>query len=119
MPEPQRKTGYQTGLRAEKTAEIMLRLKGWRVLARRYKTPVGEIDLVARRGNMLAFIEVKWRRDTDRAAEAVHLRNQQRVRDAAALYLQEHPQYNHMEMRFDTIVMAPKSWPRHIEAAWE
>jgi putative endonuclease len=113
------KTGYKTGLFAERLAEIALMLKGWRVVARRYKTPLGEIDLVAKRGRTLAFIEVKWRGTRESAAEAIHAKNRARVANASALYLQKHPEYAGCEMRFDAMVMAPRSWPRHIARAWE
>ena len=108
-------TGYSRGLLAEKGAKLYLILKGYRILATRYKTRMGEIDLVARRGNTLVFTEVKHRKTQDIAAEAIHAGNQARVRDAAALYLQKHPEYTGLDCRFDAIVMAPGRWPRHIE----
>jgi len=113
------KTGHQTGLYAERLAEFALLLKGWRMVARRYKTYLGEIDLVAKRGRTLAFVEVKWRGDNDTAAEAIHTKNRERVKNASALYLQKHPEYADMNIRFDAVLMAPKSWPRHIARAWE
>src|SRR5690606_35775196 len=111
--------GHRTGLYAEKLAEIALVLKGYRILARRFRTPLGEIDLVARQGNTLVFTEVKWRKTTDAAAEAIYPANRRRVENAAALYLQKYPEYTDMNIRFDAVVLAPKSWPRHIQAAWE
>lgn len=113
------KTGHQTGLWAETLAALALMLKGYLIVARRHKTPLGEIDLIARRGRTLAFIEVKWRKGRDEAAEAVHAKNRGRVRDAAALYLQKHPQYADMNARFDAMAMSPGTWPRHIPNAWE
>jgi len=71
-----RKTGYSKGLRAETLAAWYLRFKGYRILAMRYKTRVGEIDLIARRGRSLVFAEVKWRPDRRTAMEAVHSDNQ-------------------------------------------
>jgi putative endonuclease len=113
------KTGHKTGLWAETLAALALMLKGYLIIARRHKTPLGEIDLVARRGRTLAFIEVKWRGDRDTAAEAIHAKNRDRVRNAAALYLQKHPQYAGMDARFDAMALSPKAWPRHIPNAWE
>lgn len=111
-------TGHQKGLWAEYLARIYFCLKGYRVLEERFRTPVGEIDLIVSRGRTLAFIEVKLRRTTEEAAEAVHARNQSRVRRAAELYLQKHPEYTGRELRFDALVMAPRVWPRHIRNAW-
>jgi putative endonuclease len=112
-------TGYETGLRAEATAALLLLLKGYRILARRYKTPVGEIDLVARRGRTLAFIEVKRRGSEEAAAEAIHAKNRARVARASTLYLQNHPEYAALDIRFDAVVLAGSAWPRHIPRAWE
>lgn len=112
-------TGYKIGLRAEKLAEIALMIKGFYILARRYKTPLGEIDLVVRRGRTLAFVEVKWRGTQKEAAEAIHAKNQMRVRNASALYLQKHPRYTNMNIRFDAMVLARGRWPKHIPHAWE
>ncbi len=116
MPSPT--TGYQKGLQAEFLAKLYLRLKGYRVLAERYKTPLGEIDLVVARGKRLAFVEVKRRKTTADAVEAIHARNQSRIRRAAELYLQQHPEYTGWEMGFDALVMAPGAWPRYIQNAW-
>ncbi len=109
---------HATGLWAEKKAEVLLMLKGYRILARRFKTPSGEIDLVAKRGSLLVFVEVKHRQSVSDAAEAVHAKNRQRVEQAAALYLQKHPEYNDLDMRFDVIIVTPGAWPQHISAAW-
>lgn len=111
-------SGHATGLRAEFWAALYLRLKGYRVLEQRFKTPLGEIDMVVRRGRRLAFVEVKWRATAAQAAEAIHSRNRDRVRRAAALYLQRHPEYTGWEVGFDALVMAPRAWPRHMRNAW-
>lgn len=111
-------TGHRKGLRAESFAVLYLRCKGYRILARRFKTHLGEIDIVARRGRTVAFVEVKLRRTHGGAAEAVHSRNQARVRQAAALYLQRHREYAELETRFDALVMAPGRLPQHIVNAF-
>ena len=115
---PVAETGYRRGLFAEKCAAWYLRLKGYDIIAARYRTSVGEIDLVARRARHLVFVEVKHRAALEVAAEAVHRRNQARVRRAAELYLQKHPRYTGFDMRFDAVVMAPGRWPRHIVNAF-
>lgn len=112
------RTGHQTGLLAERLAAWYLRLQGYSILAMRYKTHVGEIDLVARRGRTLVFAEVKHRHDMAAAKEAVHAENRARVRRAAELYLQKHPRYTGLDMRFDAIVFAPRRWPQHIRNAF-
>ena len=111
-------TGYKKGLLAESFAKLYFCLKGYRLLAERFKTPVGEIDLIVKRGRQLAFVEVKLRGTQEEAAEAIHAKNQSRVRRAAELYLQRHPEYTGLEFRFDALVLAPYAWPRHIRNAW-
>jgi putative endonuclease len=107
-------TGHAKGLLAEKWAVFFLMLKGYRILSTRYKTPLGEIDIVAKRGRTLIFAEVKLRQKADSAAESIHRFNQERVRRAAELYLQKHPRYNDCDMRCDAVIMTPGGWPRHI-----
>jgi putative endonuclease len=111
-------TGYARGLQAEKWASWYLRVKGYRILAMRYKTHLGEIDIVAKRGRVLVFVEVKLRNRMQAAAEAIHAQNQTRVRRAAELYLQKYPRYTGCDLRFDAVMLAPYQWPRHIENAF-
>lgn len=111
-------TGYRKGIWAEWRAAAYLRLRGYKLRARRYKTPLGEIDLVVERARTLVFVEVKLRATLDGAAEAIDGRNQRRVRAAAELYLQEHPQYNDHDMRFDALILTPGRAIAHLEAAW-
>jgi putative endonuclease len=110
----QRKTGHARGLTAETVAAFYLICKGYRILGRRVRTPLGEIDIVARRGRLVVFIEVKLRRTHEDAAEAVHRINQERVRRAAALYLARHSEYTAFDQRFDALVLAPGRLPQHI-----
>ncbi len=114
-----RRSRHASGLRAERMAAWLLRLKGYRILACRYKTPVGEIDLIARRGRVLAFIEVKARANTATAAEAIHARNQQRVVRAAQHYLQAHPALGELTIRFDALLVAWYRWPHHLRHAFD
>ncbi|HYD17863.1 MAG TPA: YraN family protein [Patescibacteria group bacterium] len=112
------KTGHNKGMAAEALGALYLRLKGYRILARRYKTHLGEIDLIAMRYGVIAFVEVKLRRTHEDAAEAIHRINQSRVRRAAELYLAKHTQYTVFETRFDALVMAPRKLPQHIRNAF-
>lgn len=111
-------TGYKKGLWAEWRAAAYLRLRGYKLRARRYKTPLGEIDLVVERAGTLVFVEVKLRATLDVAAEAIDARNQRRVRAAAELYLQAYPQYTQHDMRFDALILTPGRAIAHLEAAW-
>ncbi len=111
-------TAHKKGLKAEFMAKIYFTLKGYRVVAERYKTPQGEIDLVLKRGQRIVFVEVKLRKTVDAAAEAIHAKNQERVTRAAELYLQQHPEYTDFELRFDALVLAEGVLPRHIINAW-
>ena len=118
-PSPERIAAFRTGLSAESRAAAFLMAKGYRVLAKRFRTPSGEIDLVARRRNLIAFVEVKARASLDDAAWAVTPRQQQRIVNAAQAWLMAHPEHAELEMRFDAMLIAPKSLPRHLLAAFD
>lgn len=113
-----RRARERLGRRAEWSAAVCLLLKGYRILTMRHKTPQGEIDIIARRGQRLLFVEVKGRSDRTLAAEAVHIRNQQRVVRAAQWYLQAHPELAGLEVRFDVCLVAWYRWPHHIPNAF-
>lgn len=110
---------FAFGLSAESRAAAYLIAKGYRIVARRWRSPVGEIDIVARRRGMLAFVEVKARERLDDAAEAVILPQQRRIIAAAEAWLAGHPDHADLEMRFDVVLVAPRSIPRHIQAAFD
>ena len=116
---PERVAAFQTGLSAEARAVAWLTAKGYRVLARRFRSPYGEIDIVARRRNLLAFVEVKARATLDDAAWAVTPRQQQRIINAAQAWLMTHPEHAEFELRFDAMLIAPKRLPRHLLAAFD
>jgi putative endonuclease len=118
-PAPARVAAFRTGLSAEAKAAALLMAKGYRILARRFRTPHGEIDIVARRSDLIAFVEVKARASLDDAAYAVTPRQQQRIIDAAQGWLMAHPEHAQFELRFDVILVAPKSLPRHLKAAFD
>ena len=118
-PRPERLAAFRVGLSAESRAAAFLIAKGYRILARRYRTPVGEIDIVARRRKVLVFAEVKARNRLDDAAEAVSDRTKLRIVAAAEFWLSQHPDDVSSEMRFDAVLVAPGKIPRHIMAAFE
>lgn len=114
----ERRRRERSGHTAEALAAWLLRAKGFRILARRYATPVGEIDLVARRADLLIFVEVKRRPGLDAAAEALGRRQQLRIARAAEIFLQRHPAVRECGIRFDAIALAPWRWPVHLVDVW-
>jgi putative endonuclease len=118
-PRPERVAAFRVGLSAESRAAAFLIAKGYRILARRFRTPVGEVDIVARRRKVLVFVEVKARNRFDDAAEAVTDRSKLRIVAAAEAWLAQHPEDVSSEMRFDAMLVAPGKMPRHIMAAFE
>ena len=109
---------YRSGLFAETLAALLLRLKGHRVVARRYKTPVGEIDLVALKGKRLAFIEVKRRKTAEDAAWTVPAKQRRRIVRAAQYWLAGHPGFAGHDIAFDVVLAAPWRWPQYIANAF-
>ena len=116
---PARIAAFRTGLSAEGRAAALLMAKGYRILAKRFKTPHGEIDLVAKKRNLLVFVEVKARASLDDAAYAVTPRQQARIIDAAQGWLMAHPEHAEFDLRFDAILIAPRHLPRHLLAAFD
>ncbi|HEU5017049.1 MAG TPA: YraN family protein [Pseudolabrys sp.] len=117
-PRPERQAAFRTGLSAESRAAALLIAKGFRILARRWKSPAGEIDIVARRRHLLVFVEVKARSNFDAAAESVTPRQQQRIAAAAEAWLAMHGDETYRDIRYDVILVAPGKLPRHIPAAF-
>jgi putative endonuclease len=116
---PERQVAFQLGLSAESRAAALLIAKGFRILARRFKSSVGEIDIVARRRHLLVFVEVKARANFDEAAESVNSRQQRRIAAAAEVWLAANPDDSIRDIRFDAVLVAPGKMPRHIPAAFE
>jgi putative endonuclease len=110
---------YQDGLGAEALARLFLRLKGYRILASRWRTPVGEIDILARRGRNLVIVEVKYRRDIESALACVSYSQKQRLERAMRYVIAARPHYMNFTWRYDLLAVAPWRWPRHIISAWE
>jgi putative endonuclease len=115
----QRQAAEQRGRRAERIAAWYLRLKGYGILARRFRGPVGEIDLVARRAGTLVFVEVKARSADEAGLEAVGPKSRARIARAAEAWIARYPAAGAMKLRFDVIVVAPGlAWPRHLRNAF-
>jgi putative endonuclease len=113
-----RRRAYRWGLSAETRAAWYLRLKGYRILARRYKVARGEIDLVARKGTILAFVEVKARVAEVDALAAVGPKTRRRIEAAADIWGTKYPYYQTFSWRYDIIVVTPGRWPLHIVDAF-
>jgi putative endonuclease len=118
-PRPERQLAFRTGLSAESRAALLLVAKGFRILARRWKSPVGEIDIVARRRGLLVFVEVKARDNLEDAAWSVTDRQRARIVAAAEAWLARYPDPRVRDIRFDAMLVAPRRVPRHIPAAFD
>lgn len=118
-PRPERQAAFRVGISAESRAAAFLIAKGFRILARRWRSPLGEIDIVARRRHLLVFAEVKARASLDESAEAVSDRQRRRIAAAAEIWLAANPDETIRDIRFDAILVAPGKIPRHIPAAFE
>jgi putative endonuclease len=118
-PRPDRVAAFRLGISAESRAAFFLIAKAYRIVARRWKTPFGEIDIVARRRRNLVFVEVKARDNLDAAAESVTERTRQRIVAAAEMWLARRPQDAQCTIRFDVILMVPGRMPRHIVNAFD
>jgi putative endonuclease len=118
-PRPERQVAFQLGISAESRAAALLIAKGFRILARRWKSSAGEIDIIARRRQLLVFVEVKARANLDEAAESVVPRQRARIAAAAEAWLAVHGEGGFSDMRFDAILVAPGKLPRHIAGAFE
>jgi putative endonuclease len=114
-----RRAAERRGRRGESLAILMLLLKGYRILGRRVRTRVGEIDLIARSpSGILCFVEVKTREQDAAALEATRIPQQMRIGRAAELYVVQHPQLSRKGVRFDVVTVGPRSLPRHLCDAW-
>jgi putative endonuclease len=112
----QKKRAYLKGHWGEWIAAFYLRLKGYKVLANRFQTPLGEIDLLVRKGKTVVAVEVKSRKTIEEAAWALTRFQQRRIERALLYYLARKPPPHHY--RFDVVLVAPWKWPHHIPGAW-
>ena len=113
-----RTRAYRRGVFAETLAALLFRFKGYKIVAQRYRSPVGEIDLVALKGKRLVFVEVKRRKALDEAALSVPPKQKRRIVRAAQYWLASHPDFTTSTIAFDVVLAAPWAWPRHVENAF-
>ena len=118
MSQEGRRRAWVRGRRAERLAAWCLRLKGYRILERGFRVKVGEVDLIARRGGVLALVEVKTRPSLEEAVEAIGPRQRRRIQRAAEAFLQRNAAFATFDVRFDVILIVPGRWPRHVPDAW-
>ena len=112
------KNSYRKGLRAEFIAAMLLRLKGYRIVETRYRSHYGEIDIIARRGKRISFVEVKARSTLDEALWAITPRQQKRIARTAIQWMARYPQFSGFDISLDVILIAPKHFPCHMKNAF-
>ena len=118
MTEAAKKSAYRYGRLAEQFSCLKLRLTGYTILQRGFQAAGGEIEIIARRGNILAFIEVKARKSMDEAAHALGPAQRRRIERTALAYLARNNNLTDLDPRFDLIMLSPRRWPRHQAGAW-
>ena len=106
---------YRKGFTSEWLAAAALLIKGYRIVAWRYRTKLGEIDLIARRGDLVLIVEVKARASLAAAMDAVAFQSAQRIEGAADMWLSRQPDYARLSVRFDLVAVLPWRWPVHVE----
>lgn len=113
-----KKRAQKNGRRAEFYAALFLQCKFYRIKKRNFKTPVGEIDLIAETSRHIIFVEVKARPEKSTAAYAITPHQQHRIMNAAQWYLNQNPSAQKKQMRFDAMLIVPHKFPTHIRNAW-
>ena len=103
---------------SEYRAALALIIKGYRIVALRYKTKSGEVDIIARRGDLVIFVEVKARKDLRAGVEAVSYTAERRIENAADHWLRRQSDATRLSLRHDIIVVRPWRWPTHFEGAF-
>ena len=114
----QSRVHHRAGRRAESVCAIVLQLKGYRILARNWRSPQGEIDIIAMRFGVLVFCEVKYRPILAAAQQAAGPRQWQRISAAASAFCAKRPHLAKHRWRFDLMACTPRQWPKHIEDVW-
>ena len=114
-----RKQTYEAGLFAEFLAKVLFRLKGYRIIEQRYKTGLGEIDLIVKRGSHISFVEVKYRKTLEDAAFSLSHHQKKRISKTAANWLAKHDDLSYESLSFDVVLFAPWKRPAHITNAFD
>ena len=117
-PDRKRLKALRRGSLAEYRAALSLLMKGYRIVAFRYRTKLGEIDIIARKGNLIACVEVKARRSLNDSVFAASELAQRRIRAASDLWLAKQPDFTRLSVRYDIISVIPWRWPIHLPDAF-
>ena len=113
-----RHRALRKGYFAEYIAAVWLTLKGYRIKALRYRTKLGEIDIIAQKGDLAVFVEVKARKNVQSGIDAVSHQSQLRIRNASDLWLSKQRQPENISQRYDIVVISPRKWPQHFPDAF-
>jgi putative endonuclease len=116
--DPNRLKAFRRGHVSEYIAALYMVAKGYRISAIRYRTKLGEIDIIARRGDLIVCVEVKARRDVDSAVFAVTGATQHRIRAASELWLSRQPDAHRLSLRYDIVAVRPWRLPKHLVGAF-
>jgi len=115
QPDRKKLWAYRRGNRSEWLASIALMLKGYRIVARNFRCKSGEIDIIARRGDLIAIVEVKARPTLVEAMDAIGHVATRRIESAADYWLAKQRDYSRLSVRFDLVAVMPRRWPVHVE----
>jgi len=118
MNKARREQAEKRGRRAETLAAWLLRFKGYIILEMRQKTPHGEIDIIALKGNVLAIVEVKQRSTLELAQQALHNADLSRIEEAAYHYQSKHTKWENKTIRFDAVFVMPRLHIKHVKDVW-
>lgn len=119
MADGKRIKAEKRGHRSEWLAAWALRLKGWRIVAKRFKTKTGEVDLIARKRELVIMVEVKARSSLIEAMDAVTPTAQRRIEAAGDIWLARQPDYSRLSVRYDLVAVLPRKWPVHVERLFD
>lgn len=119
MADGKRIKAEKRGHRSEWLAAWALRLKGWRIVAKRFKTKTGEVDLIARKRDLIIMVEVKARPSLIEAMESVTPTAQRRIEAAGDIWLSRQPDFSRLSVRYDLVAVLPLQWPVHVERLFD
>lgn len=119
MVDSKRIRAEKHGHRAEWYAAWALRFKGWRICVRRFKTKGGEVDIIARKRDLVIMVEVKARPTLLEAMDAVSVTAQRRIEAAGDVWLSRQPDFGRLSIRYDLVAVLPRKWPVHVERIFD
>jgi putative endonuclease len=114
-----RQDAEKRGHRGEWLAAMALRLKGYRIVAKRFKTKAGEVDIIARKRDLVVMVEVKARATLLEAMDAITPTAMRRIENAGDIWLTKQPDFAKLSIRYDMVAVLPRQWPKHIERIFD